>query len=191
MDERKIFCPKSSLLHGDVNESQLVTYNTEQEVLQLQFHNPHTKKLEVDASTAVVHIGDLWHDGKATWGVFVGPNSRYNAKGITCTDDFIDAKLDALCVAESTIQKIYAHNNHVKNFIIATDSDLYMVMSSWADNGGKSAKGNPVPFADKFMPLYNRLFPNAANSRGSTVRFWYVSDERNQEARELAQQAMG
>ncbi|KAI0549342.1 ribonuclease H-like protein [Xylaria curta] len=191
MDERKLFCPKSSLRYGDVNESQLVAYNSEQEVLQLQFHNPRTQKLEVDASTAVVHIGGLWHNGKATWGVYVGPNSRYNAKGITCTNDCIDAKIDALCVAESTIQKIYAHNNSVKNFVIATDSDLYMVMSFWADNGGKSAKGNPVSFAHKFMPLYSRLFPNAANSRGSTVRFWYVPDERNQEARELAQQAMG
>ncbi|KAI1740835.1 ribonuclease H-like protein [Xylaria scruposa] len=190
MDERKLFCPKSSLQHGDVDESQLVTYDTEQEVLQLQFYNSRTQKLEVDASTAVVHIGSLWRSGKATWGVYVGPNSRYNAKGITCTDDCIDAKIDALCVAESTIRKIYAHNNSVENFVIAIDSDLYMVMSFWADNGGKSAKGKPVPFAHKFMPVYDRLFPNTANSRGGTVRFWYVPEERNQEAQELALQAM-
>ncbi|KAI1749953.1 ribonuclease H-like protein [Xylaria castorea] len=191
MDEGKLFCPKTSPQYRDIDESQLVTYNTEQEVLQLQSSNPLTKNLEVDASTVVIHIGDLWHNEKAAWGVYLGVNSRYNAGGITSTGDCINAKIDALYAAESTIQNICAHSNSLKNFIIATDSDLYMVMSFWADNGGKSAKGKPVPFAYKFMPVYNRLFPtNAADGRGSTVRFWYVPEERTEEARELAQQAM-
>ncbi|KAI8953644.1 ribonuclease H-like protein [Xylaria longipes] len=195
MDERWIFCPQSSAQHRDVAEDELIAYNPELQLSYLQTTNPDKTKLELGTGTVVVRINGLCEgDGKkaqGSWGVYFGPGSRYNAKATTQADQSI-AEIDALWKAVNTIDRICAENTSLRSFVIVTDSNyILLAMSFWAPNGGKSAKGRPVPFAERFIPIYDNLyFTNFVDCRDIKITFWQVSPDKNDEAYQLSLRAL-
>ncbi|KAI0447641.1 ribonuclease H-like protein [Xylaria telfairii] len=195
MDQRWIFSPKLVMQQGEVDETKLIAYNTELQLSHLQMPDPDPMSFGFGTDPVVICINGLCEGkggrAKASWGVYFGPGSRYNEKGTSQADQSI-AEIDALWHTVRAIERICTDNNSLRRFVIVTDSDyVVLAMSFWAPNGGKSAQGRPVPFADRFIPLWERLnFTNFMDCRDVKIKFWRVPPMKNDEAYQLAKQAL-
>ncbi|KAJ2999174.1 hypothetical protein NUW58_g81 [Xylaria curta] len=199
----RLFDPRSSSMHYRVPESQLVAYNTAKQVSQLQLLNPCTNNIEPDVRTVVIHIDGACRDNgrptaMASWGVYVGPGSRYNARGMVQADlpqTSSRAEIEALSHALIIIRQIASHDPLLQHFKIMSDSEylvktMSMWIEGWIDNGGLGSRGQPVAHFKKLQEIHETLDEMEYGGSRINVQFRHVPRENNQEADRLANEAL-
>jgi ribonuclease HI len=200
----RVFDPTQSLLYRSLPESQLIIYNTEKQVSQLQILHPRTMKVELERLTLVVWIdGACRNNGKpsakASWGAYFGPHSRYNdcsrlASNMPQTSS--RAEIEALSKALDIIQEITAEDMSLQQILIVSDSE-YLVRSMsewitrWIENGGRGSNGQPVAHFATLKGIHERLDEMTyGDDGGLNFKFWHVPRAKNTEADALANQAL-
>jgi ribonuclease HI len=201
---QRLFDPSISPMHREVPESQLITYNPQKQVSQFQVLHPRTNAIELDRFTLLVWIDGACRDNgkpsaQASWGVYFGPGSRYNASGrlapaIQQTSS--RAEIEALSQALDIIAEVTAGDMTLQEVRIMSDSE-YLVMamsvwiSEWIEAEGENASGRPVAHFSKLKAIHERLDEMTYGDNGGLdFKFWLVPREKNTKADALAEQAL-
>jgi ribonuclease HI len=200
----RLFDSDLSPMHRRVPAPQLITYNNVKQISQLQIQNPHTKAIELDTHTAVIRIDGACRDNgkptaRASWGVFVGPGSRYNACGRLEADlpqTSSRAEIEALSHALDAVRNITKNDYSLSEVKIASDSE-YLVnamsrwIEGWIEGGGLGSRRRPVAHFGKLKAIHEKLDEmEYGDDGGIHVQFWHVPREKNQEADALANEAL-
>jgi len=203
-DIQRLFVPEFSSLHRRVPASKLVTYTAAKQVCQLQILHPRTGALELDRMTVVVSIdGACRNNGKptarASWGVYFGPGSPFNAAGrldagVAQTNS--RAEIEALSQALDIIKHFSSRDYSLQDIKIRCDSEylcqaMAMWMEGWIENGGRRSNGRPVAHFDKLKEIHDKIDEMTyGDDGGLRFGFWHVPRESNRAADELANQAL-
>jgi ribonuclease HI len=157
-------------MHRRVPADQLITYDAEKQVSQLQLLPPRTQAIVLDPLTLVVRIDGACRDNgkpsaRAAWGVYLGPNSRYNASGRVPADvaqTSSRAEIEALTQAMDIIARIGAEQFPLHILHIVSDSE-YLVkgmavwMPDWIGNGGRTSRGRQAAHFSVLKGIHERI----------------------------------
>jgi len=138
-------------------------------------------------------------NARASAGVYFGPHSRYNWKGVLDSNVHRQTNQYAEIFAIIRALRIFQQNRHeyhwdeISTIVIVTDSDyVFQAMTcyvdKWRRNGYMNAKGEPVVNGDKFCQL-NAMVEDLEED-GVDVLFWRVNREFNGNADELAKSVL-
>jgi len=178
------------------NPSELIKYNTEKQINQLQM-KPFNRAPQVDKNTMVVHIDGVCQSDTRTcsYGVYFGPDSKYNKSGIlevSLSQTKERAEIEALSKALDTIYSICDKDYSLTSIHIAIASkSLFKTITEdiydWVEDGGVNANGKEVKDFEILKSLHEILNEKEyGDDGGIEVKFWYRSSEENQEAAALA-----
>ncbi|KAM0255764.1 hypothetical protein ACHAQJ_005434 [Trichoderma viride] len=199
----RVFYPQHSPMQRLIPADQLIVYTPAKGVRQILEKNPYRGETSVYKHSVVVSIdgacrGNGTPSARASWGVYFGPQSPYNASGLldaalpqTSTRAEIEALSQALRIIRSDISGDFS----LQDYLIRTDS-AYLVrtfaelVQNWADNGGRGYRGKKVAHFEVIMDIEERLNDMTYGDEGGMqFRFWPVPREENSEADTLANQA--
>ncbi|RYC57706.1 hypothetical protein CHU98_g8503 [Xylaria longipes] len=201
----RLFDAELSPMHRRVPQPQLVVYDSEQQISKLQLYHSRLNQLEHDSGTLVIHIdGACRNNGtlaaRASWGVYVGPGSRYNTKGLLSSELISQsssrAEIEALAGSLDVARSITADDFSLNDVKIASDSQylvkaLSMWISGWIEAGGVRSNGQPVAHFDRLREIHEMLDEmEFGDNGGVSVQLWHVDREMNREADALANQAL-
>ncbi len=202
----RLFIPRGNPKYQHMPKSQLVVYREATQISHLRWLPPGLGPLEAEKDTLV-----LWIDGasrsfaeqpaQASWGVYFGPGSRYNACGRLPAEPPLAsscAVTEALGQALHVVGIIARRHASLRHVCILTSS-MYLVktMVVWIkdiiDRGGIPPGGERphVNFArlKEAKDLLDSMTSGHAGV-GLEFKFWPIQEEENMEARELAQWAL-
>ncbi len=195
----RIFMPCLYAQHLRVPADQILWYNAQKQIMQLQRTTEESPEPHPDLSTLVISIGvffDSTHllGPRAGYSVMSGRCSRHNV--IDCIWGTVHhtiriAEIDALWEALCLARRITTQDPELKRVVIATDSlNLYssvtLWMDEWMDYDGTFASGLTVPLLPGYVSLYEELL-RLWRSDGPHYQLWLVSREDNRDAYELAE----
>ncbi|KAK0609277.1 Ribonuclease H [Lasiodiplodia hormozganensis] len=201
---RRLFKPSLDRCSMNIPFSELVVYNQQKQISQLQFTTMARPQPARDESTLVIYIdgacqGNGTPSAKASYGVYVGPSSCYNTNGLlspSLPQTSTRAEIAALECALGVIYNITQDDFKLSRIKIATDSK-YLVQSmskwieGWIDNGGFNAQGDPVVHFEKLKELHERLDEmEYGDDGGLEIQFWHIPRDVNKEADALAGAAL-
>lgn len=200
----RLFVLDYSPLHRQVPEAQLITYSAQKQVRQLQLVHPRTKEIEVDKMTVVVSIDGACRDNgkptaRASWGVFLGPGSRFNSSGRlspSCPQTSSRAEIEALSQALAIIRDFSHDDLTLQDIKIRSDSEflcqaMSMLIEGWIENDGLRPNGQPVAHFGKLKEIHEALDEMTYGDDGGLhFQFWYVPRVENREADGLARSAL-
>lgn len=182
---------------------QLVVYNTEKHVSQLQIKviaNP--LPFPIPSSMVVYIDGACRNNGtssaRASYGVFFGPGSPYNNHGLlpsSLPQTSTRAEIEALAQALSIISEITANDFSLSEIKIATDSNFLVDAMSkwiegWIENDGIGSNGTQVAHFDTLKQLHEKLdHMEYSDDGGVEVHFWHIPRELNR-GRFIGQQGL-
>src|SRR5579859_492966 len=158
------------------------------------------------ATTLVVFVdGACVNNGKPEakggYGVYFGSNSDYNVSNALKShtpQTSQRAELMACLVALNQVERVAQDVDFdppLKMVLIATDS-AYLVNSltgyvyKWRENGYTAATGNPVVNGDLFRMIDKKLDAMEFGRQEIPVLFWKIHRSDNEEADELAKDAV-
>ncbi|EME77467.1 uncharacterized protein MYCFIDRAFT_212709 [Pseudocercospora fijiensis CIRAD86] len=201
---RRLFVPSDDPGRRLIPRQDLVVYNTEKRISQLQFQAMAQSERSRDESSLVVHIdGACRNNGKpnarAAYGVYFGPDSPFNCAGLvpsTIPQTSTRAEIEALAHALEAVQRICNTDFKLCEIKIATDSSFVVdAMARWVEgwiaNGGIGARGKRVAHYERLKELHEKLdYMEYSDDGGICVEFWHVSRDMNSEADALANAAL-
>jgi ribonuclease HI len=185
--------------------SELVCYNTKKEVLQLRHRRlPTFDDLFVEEYTMVVYIAVACRsnggpEARASYGIYFGPKSRYNGRGLlhySSPQTSTRAEIVALKQALGAISTICANDHWLKHIKIATDSEfLFNVITNWiyqwVDDNGVKSDGTLVMHFELLKDIHEQWdHMRSSDGGGIQCQLWKVDRERNREADALANSAL-
>ncbi|KAK7726418.1 hypothetical protein SLS57_003505 [Botryosphaeria dothidea] len=196
----RLFVPMLDPCTMKIPRNQLITYNEEKQVSQLQMTTMRQPVPFPDASTVVIRIdgacrGNGTPHARASYGIYAGPNSRHNTNGLvhpSAPQTSTRAEIEALSHALDTIHDITKADFKLSRIKVATDSSfLVNAMSTWIEgwieNGGYNAEGKRVAHFNKLNELHERLDEmEYGDDGGIEIQFWHIPREMNREADALA-----
>jgi ribonuclease HI len=202
----RLYDPSEDRCLYGLPRNQFVAYDTAKHtsgVSQLRMNIQGRPELNVRHETLVVHIdgacrGNGTPDARATWGVYFGPGSPFNANGKLPTSmpqTSTRAEIEALSQALDIICQITDKDYALSQIKIATDSSfLVKAMSEWIEewieNDGVGSRGKRVAHYLVFKQLHEKLdYMEYSDAGGIEVQFWHVGREMNREADALANKA--
>lgn len=149
----RLFIPAYSYLHRSIPDSQLITYTAARGVRQLRFWRTYTQTIEVDASTVVLSIdGACRNNGgpvaRASWGVYAGPGSRFNACGrldASVPQTSSRAEIEALARALMVVTEIGREDRTLRNVKIRCDSEYLCKCAPLSPLVWRYASSLPMP----------------------------------------------
>ncbi|KAH0564836.1 hypothetical protein GP486_001772 [Trichoglossum hirsutum] len=120
---------------------------------------------------------------------------KYDNTGLLPTNARLTSQRAEIYAAQQAIDvlRTYVRLFRHQRIIIITDSD-YLTKSmseyvyNWVNNGWMNAKGTPVVNGRSLEKLHDTIAD--LESEGKRVRFWRVSRDQNQEADDLANEAL-
>ncbi len=200
----RIFLPYFSSRHQYVPESQLIVYNPAKQVSQFQFLHPRTNTLELDELTLVLWIDGACRDNgkpsaRASWGVYFGPGSRYNARGRLppeFSQTSFRAEIEALSQALDIVRGITDGDMRLQEVRILSDSNqivnaMTIFMQNWILNGGRTVMGHPVAHFHRLEEIHDRLDDMTYGDNGGLdFKFFHICRAKNRDADALANQAL-
>lgn len=201
---RRLFVPSADRGRDRIPRNDLIVYNAEKGVSQLQFQAVNWSAPKRDETTMVIHIdgacpGNGTPDARAAYGIYFGPNSPYNTSALLpahMPQTSTRAEIEALAHALPLVQSICSTDQQLGDIKIATDSSfLVKAMSQWmedwiASNGIKK-NGKRVAHFERLKDLHETLDEmEYGDDGGIEVSFWYVARELNREADALANAAL-
>lgn len=143
-DIERLFFPEFSAMHNRVPPSALLIYNARKQIRQLQVRRPRTGAIERDQRTVVVSIDGACRDNgrpaaRASWGVFLGPGSRYNdcgllRRGVPQTSS--RAEIEALAQALEIVWEFTRTDMRLTQVLIRSDSEY--LCQGWSSLPGVS-----------------------------------------------------
>ncbi|KAL1639173.1 hypothetical protein SLS58_008141 [Diplodia intermedia] len=165
--------------------SELIVYNNEKQVSQLQTTSMRQPQPYRDESTVVIRIdgacrGNGTPAAKASYGIYTSTR----------------AEVEALYHALDVIDNITRHDFKLSRIKVASDSDfLVKAMSQWIEgwieNGGYGSSGSRVAHFDRLEQLHKRLDEmEYGDDGGIEVQFWHIPRELNRAADSLANAAL-
>ncbi|KAI1635823.1 ribonuclease H-like domain-containing protein [Biscogniauxia mediterranea] len=212
---KRRFDPRASARHCDVPESELVVYNAQKQVSQLQVRNPRTLAVEPDPRTVVLAIdgacrGNGTPAARGAWGVHFGPGSPLNARGLldpALPQTNSRAEIEALAQAVRIVRERLCRGRgrgrddpDMRHFRIRSDSGyLVQAMSEWIGDWnearGRNSRGRPVAHYGALKEIHDQLDEMSScgggdGGEGRDFKFWYVPRDQNREADALANQSL-
>jgi len=202
---RRRFDPSEDPCYSSVPRSELVFYNPDKNISQLRMKIVSKPNPIPDDMTLVVHIdGACRSNGRptarASYGVYFGPNSPYNWKGLldeSLPQTSTRAEIEALVQALPMIVVITHFDRRLTRVKIATDSSfLVKAISQWIErwikNGGVGSNGRQVAHFQVLRYLHKQLdrIGNGINGVGREIQLWHVPRNMNREADALANKAL-
>ena len=185
--------------------ADLVVYNSEKQVSQLQFQAAGANQpITRDEFTLVVYIDGACRDNgnsnaRASYGVYFGPNSAYNTNGLLQAEapqTSTRAEIEALAAAIEVIKRLCKDDMKLQQIKIATDS-AYLVdamslhIEGWIENDGVGSRGKPVAHFERLKMLHEMLDEmEFGDDGGIEVELWRVDRRENREADALANAAL-
>ncbi|KAJ9148650.1 hypothetical protein NKR23_g5014 [Pleurostoma richardsiae] len=180
-----------------------IVYNPAKQINQFRLSPPGSQPVGIDRSTLVVFTDGACRDNgrptaRASWGVYFGPNSRYNSSGrleppMRVTNS--RAEIEAMWQALRIIEGIATGDNDIRFAYIMSDSK-YLVdsmnrwMPGWIASGGRRPNGRPVEHWEELKAMdYKAHNLTCADDQLLEVKFWDVPREDNVVADRLANQA--
>jgi ribonuclease HI len=139
--------------------------------------------------------GQRW--ARAGMGVFFGPRSRHNISQRLHDDPQTNqrAELHAAILALDRVKELLDDDKlETRLVVVATDS-AYLVdgitkwIYKWQDNGWTNARGGDVANREDFETL-DELIDELEDDYGVFVKFWKVDRDDNEDADELAREAV-
>ncbi|GME24180.1 Ribonuclease H1 [Neofusicoccum parvum] len=202
---RRLFDPALDRCTRGIPRPELVVYNEDKQVSQLQMTSASRPQPSRDASSVVIHIdgacrGNGTPAARASYGVYVGPDSRHNTSGLlepSLPQTSTRAEIEALARALDVIHAITMSDFKLSQIKVATDSSflvnaMAVWMDGWLANGGVSSRGGRVAHFERLRQLNERLDEmEYGDDGGIEVQFWHVPREMNREADALANTALG
>ncbi|OHF02924.1 hypothetical protein CORC01_01682 [Colletotrichum orchidophilum] len=199
----RLFEPRASDTHRMVPKAELVVYDPQKQVLGLQMYSWSKKGVTPDPGSFVVYIdgacrGNGTGAARASWGVYFGPGSRYNACGLLAGDlpqTNARAEIEALVQALRIIGEITEGDFSLSQIKIATDSEylahaMSLWIGEWIENEGMTARGRNVAHFAVLRDLHEQLDEMTyGDDGGLNFMFWAIPREENKEADALANQA--
>ncbi|KAF2138445.1 uncharacterized protein K452DRAFT_338489 [Aplosporella prunicola CBS 121167] len=185
----RLYDPSLDYYTIDIPRSDLVVYNQEKQILQLQMKVNEKPEPYPDESTVVIYIdgacrGEGTREAEATYGLYVGLGSDYNRSGRPCTTDW------------TFVHEIKKNDSKITRVIYATDS-IFLVraltewIEEWIANDGFDSDRNQVEHFDKLRDLRNRFnIMQQVDAGGFEIQLWHVPPEKNQDADALAHGAL-
>ncbi|KAI4661332.1 uncharacterized protein J4E79_005145 [Alternaria viburni] len=189
---RRRFVPSEDPCYSPIPRSELVFYNPEKSISQLRMKIVSKPNPIPDDTTLVVYI-----DARASYGVYFGPNSPCNWKGLldeSLPQTSTRAEIEALVQALPMIDLITHLNWRLYRIIIATDSSflvkaLSQWMKHWIERGGVGSNGRQVAHFKIMKWMYDWL--NRWEDKGQgEIQLWHIPREMNREADALANKAL-
>jgi ribonuclease HI len=193
-DFHRLFSLENIGIH-DPQPSEWVYENSEGTFRHLNRY--HAVVVSVDGACS--GNGKPW--AKGGYGVYFGPNSEYNVSNPLKEHQpqtSQRAELTACLVALNQIERIASNYTFIPQsgvFIIVTDS-AYLVDSltnyiyKWNDNGFVAASGREVVNRDLFERIDDKLDAMEFGRQKIPVLFWKVDRSENEDADELAKDAV-
>ncbi|KAL2874911.1 hypothetical protein SGCOL_009889 [Colletotrichum sp. CLE4] len=199
----RLFEHRASDTHRMVSKSDLVFYNPQTQLLGMRMYSYATKGAVPERCSMVVYIdGACRNNGtpsaQASWGVYFGPGSRYNACGLLSPDlpqTNSRAEIEALVQGLRIICDITARDYSLSRIKIVTDSEylasaMSLWIGEWIENEGLNARGKRVAHFEVLRELHEQLDEMTyGDDGGRDIMFWAVPREDNTEADALANQA--
>ncbi|KAL1626146.1 hypothetical protein SLS54_002980 [Diplodia seriata] len=201
---RRLFVPALDWCTAAIPMSELIVYNDEKQVSQLQMTNMRQPQPYRDENTVVIRIdgacrGNGTPAAKASYGIYVGPNSRYNTHGLlpaSLPQTSTRAEVEALHHSLDVIDNITKQDFKLSRIKVASDSDfLVKAMSQWIEgwieNGGYGSSGRRVAHFDRLEQLHKRIDEmEYGDDGGIELQFWHIPRELNRAADSLANAAL-
>ena len=175
-------------------------FDSERDPDEIVNYNYRTQLSRISGSTVVIAVdgacrGNGTPNANAGYGVFFGPSSRFNRSGCLPDDGRQTSQRAEIYAAQVALNTL---RNRVKlgrrqRVVIITDSD-YLAKSmsdyvyKWVNNDWLNAKGQTVINAESLEKLHATIVK--LEGQGMRVRFWRVPRAYNQEADELANDAL-
>jgi ribonuclease HI len=197
---RRLFVPSDDPGRFKIPEEELVVYNPEKHVCQLQLQ-PIQKPVVRDEFTVVAYIdgacrGNGRPNARASYGIYFGPGSRYNASGLlpdTISQTSTRAEIEALAAALLILkEQICAKDYRLQHIMIASDS-AYLVdamsqhVEGWIERNGIGSNGRVVAHYERLKELHEMLDGmEFGDDGGIDVQFWHIDRSKNREADALA-----
>ncbi|KAK2010197.1 ribonuclease H-like protein [Colletotrichum eremochloae] len=199
----RLFEHRASDAHRMVPRSELVVYDPQKQVFGLQMYSWSKKGLAPDKGSLVVYIdgacrGNGTPSARASWGVYFGPGSRHNRRGLLAPalpQTSARAEIEALAQALDALREVTARDYSLTKIKIATDSEylanaMSLWIGDWIENEGINARGHRVAHFETLRELHERLDDMTyGDDGGLDIMFWPITREENQEADKLANEA--
>jgi ribonuclease HI len=206
-DARRLFDPYSESWYSHIartKPSQLLKYNEEKQFNQLQGSNVYRRnEISLQDMTLVVHIDGACRnngkaDARAAFGVYFGPNSKYNTFGLldsSLPQTSNRAEIEALVQAIKVLKLITANDIKVQDIKIATDSEylanaIALWMDGWKEDGGVKSNGEPVAHFEVLEEICSTLDEmEFGDDGGIECQMWRIGRDENAAADLLANSA--
>lgn len=201
---RRLFIPADNPGVSRIPSSDLVVYNNDKQVFQLQFQAFGPSPIHRDESSLVVYIdgacrGNGTPQARASYGVYFGPGSPYNTNGLLPTavpQSSTRAEIEALAAALKVIREVCGNDFRLVYIKIATDSKflvdaMALHVEGWIESGGVGSRGREVAHYDRMKELHELLDDmEFGDDGGMYVQFWHVDRSVNEGADALANAAL-
>ncbi|KAF2135315.1 uncharacterized protein K452DRAFT_333212, partial [Aplosporella prunicola CBS 121167] len=202
---RRLFDPSEDICTQNIPRSELIIYNPKKQTSELQMTCETRPFPFRDTGTLVIHLhgachgnGKLNSNAKASYGIYLGPGSRYNTEELlpsslpqtsTCADVY------GLAHALEIVKNIAKDDARLERVKIATDSRFLIQamtewMNMWIEHKGFTPQGRPVAHFETLRNLHDSLNYLESAEGGYEVQFWHVPREMNKEAYALAYAAL-
>ncbi|XP_006463390.1 hypothetical protein AGABI2DRAFT_144709 [Agaricus bisporus var. bisporus H97] len=142
--------------------------------------------------------GNGYLGARAGMGVYFGPRSRHNISQ-RLDDDGPQtsqrAEINAAILALDRVKSLLDQDRLETDLVVIASDSEYLVTGiskwiyKWYDNGWTNAKGGDVSNREDFEEL-DELVDELEDDYGVFVKFWKVDREDNEEADELAKDAV-
>lgn len=202
---RRLFVPSDDPGCRPIPREDLVIYNVRKQVSQLQF-KPANPSIPItpNEQTVVVYIdgacrGNGKSGARASYGVYFGPNSRYNTNGLlpeSVPQTSTSAEIEAFAMALQAVKDICSNDFELQHIIFASDS-AYLVtamslyVEGWIENEGIGSKGEVVAHYERLKALHEMLDEmEFGDDGGIEAQFWHIDRRTNREADALANVAL-
>jgi ribonuclease HI len=203
-DIHRLFVPADDPGRSRIPSTDLVVYNTDKQLLQLQSQAAGPSPVYRDEFTLVVYIdgacrGNGTPQARASYGVYFGPGSPYNANGLlptTVRQSSTCAEIEALAAALNTIHELCTNDLKLMFIKIATDSKflvdaMTLHIEGWIEDGGIGSRGKKVIHYERMKELHELLDDmEYSDDGGMIVQFWHVDRSLNEGADALANAAL-
>lgn len=191
-DARRFFSPFNDLYYTRIARSMpksLVTYSEDKQFYQLQGSNASTRDVpKLVKSSLVAYIGTVCHatdnQGKrAAYGVYFGPDSKYNTAGLidgSQRQDVHRAAVEGLATAIKIVDDITEKDMSITEVMFACDSDYLVDTVVMREGFKREDKGTLESLRSKLDDM------EYGDDGGIECRLWPLSTEENVEAIALA-----
>ena len=124
-------------------------------------HDPQSVVLRIDGACR----GNGRPNARASYGVYLGHNSRYNMNGLlplSLPQTSMQAEIEALHHALDVLHNIAKDDFVLSEFTIASDCESLVLsmserMEGWIEKGGYNNQGKQVVHFERLKQLHDRL----------------------------------